>query len=338
MAESDLRTDKAVIRPSAECRTRPVRSHQLCMLVSNTVGTEFLLGKLVVAQNQGTFATSPSRKSEQDVKTLNKRRLTAESLYDLYSMPCPFSNRDFTELASNSQQTINKRELSAESQHDIRRILSPFEYKKENIEQVDYHSPRPSMVDPGPPYLLTECDYDYTSYSQPMMPAPYYAPALSMPPPHVNPYYYYRPPTALYHYQVPIPMYNLGIPYHLNSPMKAPSSSSSEFSKVDTETDNMRIPNQFCPNPQQVPLRRPTTPNNKTINKHIRGVDSVADLNRLDVHFEPRIPLSYAGSQEGNSDCFVRPVTLDVISFHFSEVACVVRNGNSNAVNKRYAG
>ncbi|VDM62146.1 unnamed protein product [Angiostrongylus costaricensis] len=34
--------------------------------------------------------------------------------------------------------------------------------------------------------IPTHCDYDYTSYSQPMMPTPYYAPAPLNPPPPVG--------------------------------------------------------------------------------------------------------------------------------------------------------
>ncbi|EYC27942.1 hypothetical protein Y032_0008g260 [Ancylostoma ceylanicum] len=288
--------------------------------------------------------------TKKDNETINKRKLTTDSIYDLHQIPCPFGGPQGKEEHGEGRK---RRFFSEESRHDLSMLPDPFQTPRS--DRSDYvfdrtYNPRPVQNQshyafdyplPSPlPYVdtppnesrwqerdqktmnkyvrsaqsqvdlqrvpalsyhnyhsyrspanrtPTHSSYDYTPYAQPMMPppAPVYMP---LPPMQANPYLFHPPAYAYYPYAHYAPMYHLGPPAYY-TPYPAPfypSTQSSDESDVRTEVDHARIPDQFYNNPQKYNLHRPVTPDNETINKHLRGAESIADLHKLEVNFEPR--------------------------------------------------
>ncbi|PIO66860.1 hypothetical protein TELCIR_11410 [Teladorsagia circumcincta] len=58
------------------------------------------------------------------------------------------------------------------------------------------------------------------------------------------------------------------------------------YSDADTYFENNRVPNQFAFTPRRYRLRRPVSPDNETLNKYDRGLDSLQELHNLDVRFD----------------------------------------------------
>lgn len=148
-------------------------------------------------------------------------------------------------------------------------------------------------------------DYDYTSLAgqaipyarqptifmqPPPMPLMPYQANAQLYQPYACPWFYYPQPQP--------PIYFTGQPYYASY---QPYFSSSDYgSQADTGMENDDITNQFTGIPRGTKLRRPVTPNNETLNKNARGVDSLIDLQKLNVDFEPKGTESSSSQDSAN--------------------------------------
>ncbi|KAK6734729.1 hypothetical protein RB195_018117 [Necator americanus] len=293
-----------------------------------------------------------SSSTKSDNQTINKRKLTLDSIYDLHQIPCPFSNQHNKEEHIGSKK---RRSFTEESRYELDQIPDPFQprelqsdylidasynsrptqvqssyafsqpihhYRRRNSSDLDRHDlPErdqktmnkyvrsalsqsdlrnvPSLQsNPVCEYCghkssggqtPTHSSYDYSAYAQPAVlpPPPTYMPPSWIGPQQGNPYAFYPMAYPWYTYTAH-PMYHFGSPYYPPY-FRPPQRSASEPSDVNAGMDQARVSDFFEPGSIQGQRhRRRFTPNNETVNKNLRGADSIAELEKVDVDFEPK--------------------------------------------------
>ncbi|CAJ0606729.1 unnamed protein product [Cylicocyclus nassatus] len=280
-----------------------------------------------------------SSSTRSDYETINKRKLTNDSLFELQQIPCPFSGKK-----QEQEKEIGKkkrREFSEDSRIELSKIPDVFQLEEERSNyffdrsipaqlQSHYAYDRPAY-NPSMAYLHpypdqktinkyarsvqsqidlqqipaiqatsptssyshrspsrhtpTHSAYDYTAYYHGMPPQP----PVYMPPPYLSPYGFYPPPYLYYPYQYP-PMYHLGPPIYPYHPGPPYSPQPQSLNDLSTDREHGRIPDLFSDTGSNLayPLRTPIIPDNETINKYLRGAESITDLHNIDVQFEPK--------------------------------------------------